>query len=177
MFFVGLFLKVLTTEVCPSPWSYISLTDPGTSRDFMGSDRGVPTGWCYCGAHEWGHSKARRMCIDCGLWRRCKQKAHSEGQFDRRLKNFTLKLRWLLRPVNSLFHNIKHPVLILLSSMDGIPLHCRHRFPPPPHPLRKYRHSFPVFGLRAQQFTRQLYQRLIGVLNPSLFEVMLWDIL
>ena len=98
----------------------------------MGSDRGVPTGWCYCGAHEWGHSKARRMCIDCGLWRRCKQKAHSEGQFDRRLKNFTLKLRWLLRPVNSLFHNIKHPVLILLSSLDGIPLHCRHRFPPPP---------------------------------------------
>ena len=134
MFFVGLFLKVLTTEVCPSPWSYISLTDPGTSRDFMGSDRGVPTGWCYCGAHEWGHSKARRMCIDCGLWRRCKQKAHSEGQFDRRLKNFTLKLRWLLRPVNSLFHNIKHPVLILLSSMDGIPLHCRHRPPTTPPP-------------------------------------------
>lgn len=59
---------------------------------------------------------------------------------------------------SELSFNIKQLVHILLSSLDGIPLHHRHSFPslPPPSPPKKHRHSFPVSGLRAEQFSRQV---------------------
>ena len=62
------FTKVLSTEVCLSTWSHNSLTDTGTSRDITYPGRGVSSGRGYCGAYEWHHSRAWRVCSHCGLW-------------------------------------------------------------------------------------------------------------